>query len=673
MAERPPSSRSQTRSGPPRDPGLGTAVRERMAEDAAWRYFTGDGRWICPFCLNPVAKRAGAPIHDAAGGHLARCTAHAGGRGAQRSEAEIAHRVRIEQVGQVAAADPSWRIYDHEGIWWCPGCLSRVPSVRLGAAGDLTSFTTRALTEHAAVCAALGAGTVHTPAEVQAAAERGTWLISAERVVRSQIAFPSWRYAARSGAWICPCCLAAVPDVVIRKGAVEWETLIAGMTRHLALGCAAVRSLGRFEPRSEDDVRDAAVRAEPGAGTTVRMARPLGDGRNAGGMRTPLHSAALRRPPGTPTGSTGRDPFADEDVEPPAPTAPVAPVATTARRVRPGASPLPLSPELPVAPELPLVPESEPEARPGTDALPGWLRNGEPPVIPVAPAVSADAADAPMADDDDGAPGGDGGGLAWMDSAEEAMPKPATESLERTDVLRARDLQEELLQDVPTLDGWQFATRFEACAEVSGDFYQFMELRGGRIGFAIGDVSGHGVQAGLIMSMAKKTLEIFASLDLGPADTLAKVNAALAKDLGGKHFVSMCYGVLDPAAATITWARAGHPPPLLLRSSGALEEVKPRGMVVGMKSGPIFRDILAEETSGIMPGDLVLLYTDGITEAMNRTNEEFGDERLAEILHATAGLGPERLCTEIMDRVRGFRGGGAPSDDLTLVALAREA
>ncbi len=632
-----------------------------MSADPAWRYFTDDGRWICPFCLNTVAKRTGAPIQDAAGGHLVRCAAYAGGRGAQRSEAEISHRVRVEQVGQVAASDPAWRVYDHEGVWWCPGCLSRIPSVRLGAGGDLSTFTTRALTDHASTCQALGAGTVHPPAEVQAAAERGTWLISAERVVRSQIAFPSWRYAARSGAWICPCCLVAVPEVVIRKGAVDWDILIAGMTRHLALGCSAVRSLGRFEPRSEDDVRDAAVRAEPGAGTTVRMARPLSDGRAAGGMRTPLHSAALRKPPGSPAAGTADvDPFAAADAEdgsgdgipPLAPIAAVAPALPPVGSARTGASPLPWSPD----PSPSSSADVEPP-RPGTDALPAWLRAAEPPAANPPPAAAPD----------------DGPGLAWMDSAEEAMPKPATDSLERTDVLRARDLQEQLLQDVPTLDGWFFATRFEACAEVSGDFYQFMELRGGRIGFAIGDVSGHGVQAGLIMSMAKKTLEIFASLDLGPADTLAKVNGALAKDLGGKHFVSMCYGVLDPAAATITWARAGHPPPLLLRASGGLEEVKPRGMVVGMKSGPIFRDVIAEETSTIAPGDLVLLYTDGITEAMNRIHEEFGDERLAEILHATAGLGPERLCTEIMDRVRGFRGGGAPSDDLTLVALAREA
>ncbi|MFM2091205.1 MAG: hypothetical protein RLZZ127_1694, partial [Planctomycetota bacterium] len=286
---------------------------------------------------------------------------------------------------------------------------------------------------------------------------------------------------------------------------------------------------------------------------------------------------------------------------------------------------------------------------------------------PSAAAAEAEAATGVEADSD-------GTGLAWMDSAEgTAAPVALPDSDERTDVLRARDLQEQLLQDVPTLDGWRFATRFEACAEVSGDFYQFMELRGGRVGFAIGDVSGHGVQAGLIMSMAKKTLEIFASLDLGPADTLAKVNEALAKDLGGKHFISMCYGVLDPVAGAVTWARAGHPPPLLLRADGALEEVKPRGMVVGMKAGPLFRTTLAEETTAIGPGDLVLLYTDGITEAMSRSREEFGEERLAEILHATAMHGPERLCTEIMDRVRGFRGGGAPSDDLTLLALAREA
>ncbi|MFM2091463.1 MAG: hypothetical protein RLZZ127_1952, partial [Planctomycetota bacterium] len=352
---------------------MGTLVRERMAEDPGWRYFTSDGRWICPCCLNPVAKRPGAPIMDAAGAHLARCPAYAGGRGTQRPEAEIAHRVRIEQVGQVAANDPAWRVYDHEGVWWCPGCLTRIPTVRLSAVGELTTFTTRALTDHAAVCQPLASGTLHTPAEVQAAAERGTWLISAERVVRSQIGFPSWRYATRSGAWICPCCLAAVGEVVIRKGAVDWNGLIAGMSRHLAAGCSAVRSLGRFEPRSEDDVRDAAVRAEPGAGTTVRMARPLGEVRPGGGLRTPLHSNALRRP----SGAIPEAPPVEPD---PAPVAPVASPVTTSRRIRRGASPLPLDPE----------PEAPAAVVPGTDALPGWLRS-EPAEEPAPSAAAAEA------------------------------------------------------------------------------------------------------------------------------------------------------------------------------------------------------------------------------------------------------------------------------------------
>ena len=113
-----------------------------------------------------------------------------------------------------------------------------------------------------------------------------------------------------------------------------------------------------------------------------------------------------------------------------------------------------------------------------------------------------------------------------------------------------------MLADAPELPGWRFATRFAACAEVSGDFYEFIKLDDGRVGFAIGDVSGHGVQAGLIMSMAKKTLEIFAATGLGPADCLARVNEAIARDLGGKMFVSMCYGVLDPAAGELTLAPA---------------------------------------------------------------------------------------------------------------------
>ena len=264
-----------------------------------------------------------------------------------------------------------------------------------------------------------------------------------------------------------------------------------------------------------------------------------------------------------------------------------------------------------------------------------------------------------------------GHGLGWMDHAETHAPtnqqKP---SAERTDMIKARAVQAGLMQKPPEVAGFHFAACYEACTDISGDFYQYIRLPDGRVGFAMGDVSGHGVQAGLIMSMAKKTFEIYASMGLSPAETLSRVNDAIARDLGGKLFVSMVYALLDPTTRTITWARAGHTPSLRYNADDdKVEEIKPPGMVVGMKTGPMFRNSIQEQVTTVRSGDVILLYTDGITETMNLQQEEFDTERLVEVMRRFGSQGAEALVTRIMEIIRHFRGPQPPADDSTLLVL----
>jgi phosphoserine phosphatase RsbU/P len=250
-------------------------------------------------------------------------------------------------------------------------------------------------------------------------------------------------------------------------------------------------------------------------------------------------------------------------------------------------------------------------------------------------------------------------------------PRPATPHEEESERLRAKEVQRGFLQTAPEVPGFLFATRFEACADVSGDFYEFIRLPDGRIGFAQGDVSGHGMHAALIMSMAKKTLAIYAEAGGTPSETLARVNESLVNDLGGKIFISMVYAILDPDEHIITLARAGHNPVIRYNTkTNALAELKPKGMVVGMKAGGIFRNSLEEQTISVESGDVFVVYTDGITETMNRQQVEYGVELLTEVVRKYATEGPERLINYIMDSVRQFRGGGSPTDDATILVLA---
>ena len=254
------------------------------------------------------------------------------------------------------------------------------------------------------------------------------------------------------------------------------------------------------------------------------------------------------------------------------------------------------------------------------------------------------------------------------DSKRSAVAAPEVNS----ELIRARDVQKGLLRDAPTIPGYRFATRFEAATELSGDFYEFIDLPDGRTGFAQGDVSGHGAQAGLVMSMAKKVLAIYAKIHTDPTQVLAAVNDAIADDLGGKMFVTITYGILDPTARTITWARAGHNPTVRFNThTGELEEIAPRGMIVGMKAGDLFAKTTETIVTEVRSGDIFLVYTDGVTETRNRQGEEYETDRLNELVRRHAGsVDLEQLLDRILDSLRGFRGGLPVDDDVTILAMA---
>lgn len=259
-------------------------------------------------------------------------------------------------------------------------------------------------------------------------------------------------------------------------------------------------------------------------------------------------------------------------------------------------------------------------------------------------------------------------GSSWMDAAEAGAAVAADRD---RDLSRARAVQLALMRDAPVVPGYRFATRYESCTEISGDFNQFVAIAEGRIGFAQGDVSGHGVQAGLIMAMANKILELYAAQGLGAKEVVAKVNEALSKDLDGRMFITMTYAELDAATRRVRWVRAGHNPTLLhRRASGRTERLLPKGMMVGAPNAGLFRQVLAEETTALEPGDTFVLFTDGLTEAMDTQDEEFGDERLVAIIERHAAEGPEALVGRIFAELETFMAGRPMADDASLIVLA---
>ena len=877
---------------------LAQFVRERLANDPVWSVVAQNGKWICPYCLNGVIKRVGRSHEESLALHLEGCRSYASGRGQAQAQNLVEERMHFENMTFQAESQPSWRVYDPDGVWYCPACLDRVTAVRLQG-GQLSNFVFQAMAGHLRNCASYRQGVMHPPEDLMAARDRYARAPGLGATVMNALQQPVWRYTNTSGHWVCPLCLAHVPEVVVVQP-TDWQHRVEAMAKHLLLHCGNFDP-EHIEPQPEELVQQAAGgrlrggmpqarndRTPTGGATRVGLpilpqrqggrmptvARsgnsgghaispsagnaPIAGGAQqvstgtphsasplqvtpkpaAGPIRTPVALPSQPLTPQPPPATTPKPaqahdvpvhlplpmPWETQSAAPPTPPPAEAPVAqapvsapvmpslpppfpvqppvfapTSAHRPpqspfpQQPASPFPLMP--PTGQQAPPTPMSQaPSYTPPDGNARGPIRRslrsaGPPPIQPppimqpppiqqqppiqqsvtsgfrtpppngMAPPIAAalrtpppvppmrtppplpnpqiisarakpDAplfedfqgdpllgtplgniesdrvrpqgirpefteeyselpesdlpeSDLPPADDaEDAAARADAiavqndfttTGLDWMEEADRASNVPEVEQHGRTDVINARAFQGSMLAHTPTLPGYTFATRYEACSDITGDFFEFITMADGRVGFALADVSGHGVQAGLIMSMAKKTLEIYASIGQGPADTLAKVNDALARDLGGKMFISMVYGILSPDTRSITWARAGGTPVFRLSAqTGELSEVKPKGMVLGMKSGQIFRQSLEEQVTRLDAGDKFLLYTDGITETMNTNQEEFGSDRLGEVLRSFSNERPDRMLDMVMERLRMFRGPLAVSDDLTMLALAVE-
>jgi sigma-B regulation protein RsbU (phosphoserine phosphatase) len=239
----------------------------------------------------------------------------------------------------------------------------------------------------------------------------------------------------------------------------------------------------------------------------------------------------------------------------------------------------------------------------------------------------------------------------------------------------ARDIQRVLLPaEPPTVNGFEISGLNIAARQVSGDYFDYIKIDDERLGIAIADVSGKGVPASLIMAICRSVLRSEAARNPSPADVLHKVNRQLYPDIKEDMFISMAYLVLDHAHSGVTLARAGHDAPLLYRcATGAVEKVKPPGMVVGIDSGSVFDRMTNDYKVPIERGDCLFLYTDGVTEALDSAGDEFGVERMIESIRASAGNGAkaQAIIGRVIDDVRTFAGTAPQHDDITLIAVRK--
>lgn len=232
----------------------------------------------------------------------------------------------------------------------------------------------------------------------------------------------------------------------------------------------------------------------------------------------------------------------------------------------------------------------------------------------------------------------------------------------------ARQIQSRLLPaGPPSVVRLDLAGTYLPAQEVGGDYYGYLAAGEGRIGLVIADVAGKGIPAALLMSGFRASL-LSQMLDrLDPGSALARVNDFLLQGIDPGRFVTAFLAVLDPAAGRLRYAGAGHNPPLLLRAGGGIERLEQGGLMLGVLEGLSYP---TAETR-FLPGDLLVLYTDGVTEAQNDAGELWGEERLVEaIRRAPAGASCAELAALLLEEVRRFEGPHHRFDDITLL-LAR--
>lgn len=243
------------------------------------------------------------------------------------------------------------------------------------------------------------------------------------------------------------------------------------------------------------------------------------------------------------------------------------------------------------------------------------------------------------------------------------------EQLLHHDLALAGRLQKSFLpRGLPEVPGYAFAAEYAAALEVGGDLYAFLQLAGGRVGIAVGDVSGKGVSAALCMAKLSSDLRIHAVGESEPAVILGRVNQALCDELEEGMFVTVALLVLDPRSGELRVARAGHPAPLLREASGRIRELgTPGDSPLGVSAEAVF----AQQAYRLQRSDVVLVFTDGVTEAQNRRLQLFGDERLAASIRGAKGSA-EAVRDAVLADVEAFVAGHSQNDDLTLVCVGRE-
>ncbi|MBV9209578.1 MAG: SpoIIE family protein phosphatase, partial [Acidobacteria bacterium] len=221
----------------------------------------------------------------------------------------------------------------------------------------------------------------------------------------------------------------------------------------------------------------------------------------------------------------------------------------------------------------------------------------------------------------------------------------------------------------PVVQGYELQGISFSCYEIGGDYYDFIEREDGRLVVALGDVSGKGTAAALLMSSLHAAVHAQAASHSSLVETMTAVNRYLAENIPSNRFVTLFYAELDPKSGSLSFVNAGHNPPLIVHESGTVEHLASGGLPLGILPQAEYR----EGRTQIQPGDVLVIYSDGVSEAINPSSEEFGPERLYQVVAQNRTSSASGIRDRIEAALTKFAQGTPANDDITLVIVKRQA
>jgi serine phosphatase RsbU (regulator of sigma subunit) len=613
-----------------RKTGLNQAVRFAYAADPTWKMRDFIGNWYCPYCITSGLRVASQPPFAPAEvelilSHVLRCASFNGGAGTPKTAAQIRHAIdqsnaKLERNVRVILSNQASKIFSFEHFWICPMCGKIIPEITK----DVVNWQDMAAKHLREVCPPVKEGQLASKLPPYQLKKN----VLAEGLHHVIPVDPIYQIRDRSGRWYCPFCMHGPVTVTPPNGKLSVADIKA-IAGHI-LPCFYFES-GRATPRDpaklEEIVRQANSKLDASSGLDAKLKEdPVWRVRDRNGCwvcpycRKPVLSVSF---------SPIRAEDAVDDVS--------QHLLKSCDAYRQKKAPARDVSELTVIEER-------------TKVVARTVAEERTELIQVDRKIYE---------------------MMVRMAKDHVIQKSDTHQEMEGMLVSAQKTQMKMLPKAPILPGIEIEVLYRPSQHLSGDFYDFVRYDPEHLGFIIGDVSGHGIDAALVMGMAKKVLAMAGRMQVNPKEVLSYANEMIRPDLDRGTFITACYGVLHLQERMFRFSSAGHNPVLLYNAARGDQPVamRPAGIALGIADNAQMESVLEQMELSLQEGDVVILYTDGVVEQPDPAGEMLQIEGLMEIVQQHGGGEARHLLAAIDRRLTEFRGSKAQEDDVTVVCI----